>query len=52
MADHEPPPIPVQLVYAEGRKAAAKVRACVDFAQERLRAELVLNGRMMWPEPL
>ena len=52
MADHEPPPIPVQLVYAEGRKAAAKVRAFVDFALERLRAEPVLNGRMVWPDPL
>lgn len=42
MADHEPPPIPVQLVYAEGRKAAAKVRSFVDFAVERLRVEPVL----------
>jgi DNA-binding transcriptional LysR family regulator len=43
MADHEPAPIPVQLVYADGRKAAAKVRAFVDFAVERLRREPVLN---------
>jgi DNA-binding transcriptional LysR family regulator len=51
MADHEPPPIPVQLVYTEGRKAAAKVRSFVDFALERLRAEPVLNGRLVWPDP-
>ena len=52
MADHEPSPIPVQLVHVEGRKAAAKVRAFVDFALERLRAESVLNGRMVWPDPV
>jgi len=51
MADHEPPPIPVQLVYADGRKAAAKVRSFVDFALERLRAQPVLNGRLAWPDP-
>jgi DNA-binding transcriptional LysR family regulator len=49
MADHEPPPIPVQLVYAEGRHAAAKVRAFADYAAERLRAEPVLNGSLRWP---
>lgn len=51
MADHEPPPIPVQLVYVEGRRAAAKVRAFVDYAAERLRAEPVLNGLLPWPAP-
>lgn len=50
MADHEPPPIPVQLVYAEGRKAAAKVHRFVEFALERLRAQPVLNGRLIWPD--
>jgi len=49
MADHEPPPIPVQLVSADGRKAAAKVRAFVDYAAERLRVEPVLNGSLVWP---
>jgi len=44
MADHEPAPIPVQVVYVDGRKAAAKVKAFVDFAVERLRREPVLNG--------
>jgi DNA-binding transcriptional LysR family regulator len=37
LAEHEPPPIPVHLVYAGGRHVAAKVRAFVDFAAERLR---------------
>lgn len=40
LADHEPPPVPVQLVHLEGRRAAARVRAFVDFAAERLRAVL------------
>lgn len=52
MADHEPAPIPVQLVYAERRQAAAKVRAFAEFAADRLRAEPVLNGRLRWPDPL
>jgi len=39
----EPPPVPVQLVYPEGRKAAAKVRAFVDFAAQRLRLHPALN---------
>jgi DNA-binding transcriptional LysR family regulator len=39
LADFEPPPIPISIVYAEGRRAAAKVRAFVDFAVERLRAD-------------
>jgi DNA-binding transcriptional LysR family regulator len=43
LSRHEPPPIPVQLVYPEGRLAAAKVRAFVDFAVPRLRAHPALN---------
>ena len=31
--------LPVQLVYPEGRRAAAKTRAFIDFAARRLRAE-------------
>lgn len=38
LTDYENPPLPVHVVYQEGRKAAAKVRAFVDFAVERLRA--------------
>jgi DNA-binding transcriptional LysR family regulator len=41
---YEPAPIPVQLVYPEGRQAAAKVRAFVDFAVARLRAHPALRG--------
>ena len=43
LADYEPPPMPVQLVYPEGRQAAAKVRAFVDFAVARLRAHPALR---------
>jgi DNA-binding transcriptional LysR family regulator len=43
LADYENPPLPVHVVYQEGRKAAAKVRAFVDFAVERLRAQTYLN---------
>ncbi|WP_415922261.1 LysR family transcriptional regulator [Tateyamaria sp. SN6-1] len=35
---NEPPPLPINLVHIEGRRAAAKVRSFVDFAAERLRA--------------
>jgi len=50
LADHEPPPIPVQVVYVDGRKAAAKVKAFVEFSVESLRAQPVLNGTFEWPE--
>lgn len=45
LAEHEPPPVPVHLVYPAGRGAAAKVREFVAFAAERLRALPVLQGR-------
>lgn len=41
----EAPPVPVHLVYPAGRSAAAKVRAFVAFAAERLRGLPVLQGR-------
>lgn len=44
LADYELPPTPVQLVHAEGRRANAKLRAFIDFAAERLRAEPVLQN--------
>jgi DNA-binding transcriptional LysR family regulator len=44
LTEFEPGPIPVHLVYVAGRKAPAKVRAFVDFAVERLRAEPVLQA--------
>jgi DNA-binding transcriptional LysR family regulator len=43
LAAHEPPPVPVHLVHAEGRRASAKVRAFVDFAAARLRADPALR---------
>lgn len=43
LADYEPAPIPVHLVYPEGRRSAAKVRAFVDFAVQGLRAHPSLN---------
>ncbi|MBI5258527.1 MAG: LysR family transcriptional regulator [Burkholderiales bacterium] len=42
---HEPPPVPVHLVYPAGRMAAAKVRAFVHHAAEHLRQVPVLQGR-------
>jgi len=49
LPEHEPAPVPVQLVHAEGRRTAAKTRAFIDFAVERLRREPVLNGTLAWP---
>lgn len=40
---YEPPSIPIHLVHAEGRRANAKIRAFVDFAAARLRADAVLQ---------
>lgn len=48
---HEPPPVPVHLVYPAGRVAAAKVREFVRFAAERLRAVPVLQGQGLEPPP-
>jgi DNA-binding transcriptional LysR family regulator len=49
LAEHEGAPVPVQLVHAEGRRVAAKTRAFIDFAVDRLRREPVLNGTLVWP---
>lgn len=38
LADYETPPLPVHVLYLEGRKAPARVRAFVDFIVEGLRA--------------
>jgi DNA-binding transcriptional LysR family regulator len=43
LADYENASLPVHVVYQEGRKAAAKVRAFVDFAVDRLRALTSIN---------
>lgn len=39
----EPDPVPVHLVYREGRRASARVRSFVDFAVERMRQHPVLS---------
>lgn len=39
----EPPAIPIHVIHQEGRMASAKVRACVDFMVDRLRADPVIN---------
>lgn len=44
LAEYEPPPVPVQIVHIEGRKANARIRSFVDFAVERLRAEPAIRG--------
>jgi DNA-binding transcriptional LysR family regulator len=42
LADHEPEPLPVSVVYAAGRRASAKVRVFVDFIVQRLREDPAL----------
>ncbi|TDP72938.1 LysR family transcriptional regulator [Roseateles toxinivorans] len=49
LAEFEPPPVPVHIVYPAGRRAPAKVRAFVDFAAERLRREPILQGGGLEP---
>lgn len=43
LEDFEPPTLPINVVYLEGRKANAKIRAFVDLAVERLRANPLLH---------
>lgn len=43
LAAFEPPQIPVNVVYLDGRKANAKIRAFVDFAVESLKNNPLLN---------
>ncbi len=43
LAEFEEEPLPIHIVYAEGRKASAKVRAFVEFAVERLRGDKRIN---------
>jgi len=43
LEDHEPAPLPIHLVHVEGRRAAAKVRAFIDFAAPRLRQVGILH---------
>lgn len=43
LSDYEDPPLPVHVMHAQGRRAAAKVRAFVDFAVEKLRTNPMIN---------
>lgn len=40
LREYEMPPVPIHVVYPEGRKSSAKVRSVVDFCVERLRHDL------------
>jgi len=40
LRDFEPPPMPVHVVYPEGRRSSAKVRSFVEFCVEALRQDL------------
>lgn len=42
LEDFEQEPVPIHIVHAEGRSASGRLRAFVDFAAERLRADPVL----------
>ncbi len=44
LQDYAAPGLPVQLIYREGRRAAARVRTFVDFVVPRLRAHPALRG--------
>lgn len=43
LEDHEPPSLPVHVVYLGGRKANAKIRSFVDLAVAQLRTNPLLN---------
>lgn len=44
LREFEPEPLPIHVIHREGRHAAARVRAFVDFAVERLRANALLRA--------
>ncbi|CAG9164749.1 LysR family transcriptional regulator [Cupriavidus pinatubonensis] len=43
LADYEPAPLPIHVIHREGRHAVQKVRAFLDLAIERLRADKTIN---------
>ena len=43
LPDFEPPPLPIHLLHAEGRRASAKLRTFVDLAAELLRKDALIN---------
>lgn len=44
LMDFEREPVPIHLVHAEGRESSARLRAFMDFAAKRLRADPRLHG--------
>jgi DNA-binding transcriptional LysR family regulator len=44
LSDFEPEPIPIHVIHREGKRAAARVRAFVDFAVAELRANPLLKS--------
>ncbi|MBV7482604.1 LysR family transcriptional regulator [Bordetella sp. BOR01] len=44
LSDYEAPPLPIHVLYPEGRQAPAKVRTFVDLAVSRLRGNRLLNA--------
>jgi len=47
LEDYEAEPIPIHVVYREGRRAPARVRAFVDFVVPRLRADAALGLKLV-----
>jgi len=43
LSAYEPPPLPIHVVHAEGRRIPARIRAFVDFVDERLRGNRLIN---------
>jgi len=47
LEDYEAEPIPIHVVYREGRRAPARVRAFVDFTVAKLRADAALGLKLV-----
>jgi len=45
LENYEPEPLPIHLIYRDARRAPARVRAFVEFASQRLRANPSVNPR-------
>lgn len=43
LGEFEPPTVPIHVMHQEGRMTSPKVRACVDFMVDRLRADPAIN---------
>ncbi|MGZ3475943.1 MAG: LysR substrate-binding domain-containing protein [Polyangiales bacterium] len=51
LREFEPPPLPIHVVHTGGASAPARVRSFVDFAVERLRADVRLDPRLRKSQP-